>query len=114
LSSKDCTIQNFYLKRYNNLIVQVLDLPVTTPPSAFSCNCSTTTGFISALRHGLASVDTLYCFNTVGAIFLALFPVQTAFPADDFYATLIAAPSSFASCFSAALARLSSTFLARS
>jgi hypothetical protein len=94
--------------------VRVLDLLAATPPSAFSCNCSTTTGFMGALRRGLAGVDTLCCFNTVRAIFLALFLVQTAFLADDFFATLFVALSSFASYFSAALARLSSAFFARS
>jgi hypothetical protein len=94
--------------------MRVLDLPAATPPSAFSCNYFTTTGFMGTLRRGLAGVDTLYCFDTVGVIFLTLFPVQTAFPADDFFATLFAVPSSFASCFSAALARLSSAFFARS
>jgi hypothetical protein len=92
----------------------VLDLPAATPLSAFSCNCFITIGFMDALCRGLAGVDTLCCFDTVGIIFLALFPVQTAFPADDFFATLFAVPSFFASYFSVALARLSSVFFARS
>ncbi len=104
----------FYLKRYGSLIVRMLDFPATTPPLACSYNCSTTIVFIGALRRGIASVDTLYCFDTVGVIVLALVPVQTAFSFDDFLATLFAAPSSFASCFSTALARLSSAFWARS
>ena len=104
----------FYLKRCGSLIVRVLEFPATTPPLACSCNYSTTIVFTGALRRGLAGVDTLYCFNTVGVIILALVPVQTTFPFDDFFATLFAVPSSFASCFSAALARLSSVLFARS
>jgi hypothetical protein len=62
----------FYLKRYSNLIVRVLDFPVITPPLMCSCNCSTIIVFISALYYGLANIDTLYCFDMVRAIVLAL------------------------------------------
>jgi hypothetical protein len=104
----------FYLKRCDSLIIRVLEFPATTPPLTCSCNYSTTTVFIGALRRGLASVDTLYCFDTVGAIILALVLIQTAFLFDNFFATLFAVPSSFASYFLAALARLSSVLFARS
>jgi hypothetical protein len=55
--------------------MRVFNLPVTTPLLAFSCNYSIIIGFIDTLRRGLTSIDTLYCFNTVEVIFLALFLV---------------------------------------
>jgi hypothetical protein len=62
----------FYLNRYNSLIIRVLDFPAITPPLVCSYNYSTTIVFIGALRYGITSVDTLYYFDTVRAIILAL------------------------------------------
>jgi hypothetical protein len=52
--------------------MRVLDLLAIIPLSVFSCNYSTI-GFIDTLCYSLVNVDTLYYFNTVGIIFLALF-----------------------------------------
>ena len=65
----------FYLKYYGSLIIRVLEFPATTPPLAYSYNYSTTIVFIGALYRGLAGINTLYYFNTIGIIILVLIPV---------------------------------------
>jgi hypothetical protein len=52
--------------------MRVLEFSAITPLLVYSCNYSITIVFTSALCRNLASVDTLYYFNIVGIIILAL------------------------------------------